>query len=791
MKKQASLDDDYVKRIQETLQLAPMGAFLSTIEGDCFFVNKEWEKISGLSYEQSLGKGWSSIIIEEDLAAALAAVQQAVAHPGAAPLNFEYRILHPQRGICYCKVHGRTFIDEQNEPFYIIGYVQDVTEERQHTLRQQELTASLERLTNLMNENESLSKMGGWEYDLQTKEVFWSPECGRIMVNDMAVGFVPSYEHLLAVCAEEKHAADLEMCARQAIEEHKPYDYTFRHILGKWLRVIGIPIIKDGIVVKLRGTLMDITEKKQDELALNKTQEALIRSMQLLEISQEISKTGGWELNPRTGEVFWTRQTYAIYGMPEDYMPNLNDSLTYFDEGDSEYILTTIDYSMREQQPFIMELKTVTPSNEKKWVRIYGVPLVKDGETVLLRGAIADITDKKEDELELIKAKNTAEDAAHAKTEFLSVMSHEIRTPLNGIIGTTSLLQLNHSPEQEEDINNLSFSANHLLQLINDILDLHKIESGNLVLRATEVDLPRLVKDITSQFKSLAVIKGIQLKSFIHPDIPSKVTGDDVRLSQILNNLVSNAVKYTDQGEVLLSIQPVAVTDKNITIHFSIKDTGIGIPEELHEMIFESFKQVQQASSRKHSGTGLGLAITKKLISLHGSTIAIKSSIGEGTEFFFDVTFEYATHKDTLSKPDAHIRAAYEKKLGNLQVVFVEDNNVNVIVGRRHMEYFGIKPDCATDAFKALELMKHKSYHVALLDLHMPGMDGYALAEVIKQQYPDVHIIIFTADIMNEVRARFAKMNIFDILCKPFTSEDMLSTFLKIMQVKSISLTQD
>lgn len=782
------MDEQYVKHILEMLQLAPSGAFLANTDGNYFFVNDEWERISGLSFDQSLGMGWTNIILAEDLPRVKAIIRDAIEHPGEGAIDYEYRIQH-QQGVRYFRSHSRMVMDEHRQPLYIIGYVQDVTEERQHTIRLQELTASLERLTKLMNESEGLSKTGGWEYDLDTREVFWSPQCGRIMVDDMAEDFVPDFKHLQAICAEQEHARDLEDCARRAVEEHEPYDYVFRHVMGKWLRVIGVPVVKDGKVAKLQGALMDITDRKEDELALARITDALIRSKQLLEISQEISQTGGWELNPQTREVFWTPQTYAIYGMPADYVPTLDDSLSYFSESDAEYILTTLDQAIREQRTFILELRTVTPGNEKKWVRVIGVPLVKDGQVTLVQGAIMDITAKKEDELELIKAKNTAEAAALAKTEFLSVMSHEIRTPLNGIIGTTTLLQLNHTPEQKEEIDNLSFSANHLLQLINDILDLHKIESGNLVLRPTEVNLFELARDVTNQFRALAELKHIRLESVVHTNVPQKIMGDPLRLNQILNNLVSNAVKYTDQGAVTITIRALSVTDKRIEIHFSVKDTGIGIPPEYHETIFESFKQVQQASSRKYAGTGLGLAITKKLIEMHNGSITLKSDIGEGTEFSFNLKFDQPMYNHKTAEPSLSLVAAYQKKLGNLKVLFVEDNAVNAAVGKRHLEYFGITGDFAIDAEEALELLRHNSYHMAFVDLHMPGMDGYALSEALRNEYPDVYIVIFTADILNDVRVRLAKLNIFDIMSKPFKLEDMLNTLLRVMQVKSIGLT--
>ncbi|GEP96420.1 PAS domain-containing hybrid sensor histidine kinase/response regulator [Chitinophaga cymbidii] len=644
------------RHMREVLELAPMGAFLSDLEGNCFFVNREWMCMSGLSFDASLGKGWLDVVHVEDREKLAAFMRQHFRHPFDVPDN-GFRILHPQRGIRHLTVKVRIPLDANGQPLFVTGYVQDVTEERLNMLGLQELAGNLERLN------------------------------------------------------------------------------------------------------------------------------------QLLDISQEISKAGGWELNIATGEVFWTRQTYAIYGLPGNYVPTLDTSLDFFDEQDSALIRSTLAKSMQEKTAFIFEAKTTTPADERKWVRVIGVPFVKDGAVLRVRGAIMDITDRKEDELALIRAKDKAEDAAKSKSEFLSVMSHEMRTPLNGIIGITSLLQRDHTPEQAEYISNLSFSANHLLQLINDILDLHKIESRNMRLENTVTDLRELLEKIFGEFRPLAEAKNIRLNSGIHPGVPAQVLGDPLRLGQILHNLVSNAVKYTEEGAVTVAVHPLSVTPHKATLHFSVKDTGIGIPEELHEIVFESFRQAQQASFRKHPGTGLGLTITKKLIGLHNSRIFINSKANEGAEFYFDLTFDLPVQQSASRGTGwSSAIAGYEKKFAGMKVLFVEDNRVNVIVAKRQLEYFGIIPDCAENAADALELLKRHSYHMALLDLHMPEMDGYALADVVRKEYPDVHIVIFTADIMPEVRPRLAAMDIHDILSKPFMPQEMLHTLLRIAGMKSFHL---
>ncbi|RPE08518.1 PAS domain S-box protein [Chitinophaga lutea] len=766
------------QHVREVLDQAPMGAFLGNLDGNCLYVNKEWERMSGNSYDDSIGWGWFNMLVEEDQAAVKDVMEKCLRPPFIVP-DQRFRIKHPKIGIRYMLVKARVTMDDAGQPEHVIGYIQDITEERQNTMQLQALALSLERLNHLLDESQGISKTGGWEYNVVTGEVYWTPQTYLIMVNETPSGFTPTYDHLVTFC-EPAYAAILAGCAERAISRAEPYDCEIRHVQGKWLRVIGVPVVKDDKVVKLRGAVMDITDRKEYELMLKETEEAFTLNKQLLDISQELNKTGGWEFNPNTGEVFWTKQTYAIFGVPEDQTPTFDLSMLMLSDADQLRVASILEESAREKTEFVVELFTTNVLNERKWVQVIGVPFEKENGDVVLRGAIMDITEKKENELTLIRAKEKAEEASHAKSEFLSVMSHEIRTPLNGIIGTTSLLQLDHTPQQEEYIRNLAFSANHLLELINDILDLHKAESGNMKLETTTVFLSELVRDIVNQFRPVAAARNIRLVSEIDPGVPLIVLGDALRLSQVLNNLVSNAITYTNEGEVVISLRPVSAGKETAVIHFSVKDTGIGIPRELHETVFESFRQVQPASTRKHSGTGLGLAITKRLVGLHNSEIFLKSTPGEGSEFYFDITFNLPVQKRLPVPGKDATLAGYEKKFAGLKMLFVEDNYINVVVAKGQLEYFGIQPDCAQNAHEAMALLRQNHYDVALLDLHMPEIDGYTLAETIMAQYPDTHIIIFTADIMSDVRVRLAKMNIHDVLNKPFMPREMLDILLKV-----------
>ncbi|MEC5145067.1 ATP-binding protein [Chitinophaga sp. 212800010-3] len=769
---------------KDALQHAPMGAFLSGLDGNCYFVNQEWEDISGLSAAESAGTGWLKAIVEEDIPVVNEVIQNALANRQST-FNFSYRVCHPEKGVRHCKIYARIFSEDSEERQYFIGYVEDITEDVQHEKYRQQTSQQLEQAKSLLDYSQQLSKTGGWEYNLRTGEVFWSRQSYRIY--GVPDDFVPDFKKVINLYEPESGLILAEL-VRRAVEEKIPYDIELRRQTPagvQWVRSLCDVVVEDEKVVMLRGAVMDVTEKKENELALQQAELTLKQRNFLLDISQELSKTGGWEMNLETGQNFWTKQTYTIHDVDDSFDPTMQNILELYDEEERENITKSLNENLQSGETFTSDIRF----KERKWLRFVGAPVFRDGKIVMLRGAVMDITQRRKDEQTLVDAKNAAEDAAKAKSDFLSIMSHEIRTPLNGIIGIANLLKLSYTPDQEEYITNLAFSSDHLLQLINDILDLNKMESDNLELVQAEVDLPELVKHIKNQFRSLAEHKGIRLQTELDKEIPKKILADPIRLSQILNNLVSNALKYTDEGSVTISINLKSIEKDKVTLHFEVKDTGIGIPEALHQTIFESFRQVPQSPGREQSGTGLGLTITQKLIRLHNSEIFLESSPGKGTTFHFDLIFVKATRKNTPAKSSTPSDiSAYANKFAGMSVLFVEDNPVNIMVAQKQLRYFGIVPHGVQSGREALALLEDTSFDVAFIDLHMPEMDGYELTAAIRQQYPDMHIVIFTADILATVRRRFAKMGIFDILNKPFFPREMLSTLLKIAQIKKMKI---
>lgn len=434
----------------------------------------------------------------------------------------------------------------------------------------------------------------------------------------------------------------------------------------------------------------------------------------------------------------------------------------------------------KQNQSFTVDLLSYRKDKRPIWLSIYNtVVLNEEGEVDIEVEIIIDVTDKKTAEKELLEAKEQALQLSEAKEMFLSVMSHEIRTPLNAVIGMTHLLlEDNPKVSQIEDLNILKFSSENLLHIINDILDFTKIETGNLQLELIHFSIHTLANDIINSLQVSAVKKGNNLILDIDPSIPLSVLGDKTRLYQILMNLLGNAIKFTDDGKIRLIAKLVSETEKDLLISFEINDTGIGIPEDKQSYIFESFTQAKPDIARKYGGTGLGLAITKKLLKLFNSDIQVKSIEGKGTEFSFAIRF------DKVSGEKAAINTSPEKLPAFLgkRLLVVDDNEINILIAKRILSKWGFELDFASDGKMAIEKVMKSSYDLILMDIRMPGIDGFETASIIRD-LPDsrlktVPIIALTASAIQDDLEKYEAAGMNGHILKPFHSEEVKEILL-------------
>lgn len=392
-----------------------------------------------------------------------------------------------------------------------------------------------------------------------------------------------------------------------------------------------------------------------------------------------------------------------------------------------------------------------------------------------------DITERKHAEVATLEAKEKAEEATRAKEQFLSTMSHELRTPMNSVIGISNiLLEENPRPDQVENLNILKFSAVNLLAIINDILDLSKIEAGKMEFLKEDFDLHYTLINIKRAHALRAEEKGIKIQLQVDEKLPNILKGDSHRLNQVLNNLVSNAVKFTEKGMVNIHVGIEDETDEKVRLRITIADTGIGIPADKLGVIFQSFGQATAETAQKYGGTGLGLAITQKLVELQGGVIDVASTLGQGTIFTVLLSYERG---NILYRNEKPMLPAESSKLEQASILLVDDNLINQKVAIKFLSRWKAQVTTADNGQDALDKHLAGDYDLILMDLQMPVMDGLEATSLIRKMDDPIKagipIIALTAAAMNQERELAIKLGVNDYVCKPFVPEELYDKLVK------------
>ncbi len=735
----ATIDITEQKRAEEILKTlstdSPIGIYILQDE-EFKYVNHQFQKYARYREDELLGARPDRIVFLDDIELYRENTRKVL--NGEPSSSYEYRIMNKSGEIRWV-METLTSI-QYREKQAILGSTVDITERR----RAEEILRTLS----------NSSTIGIYiVQDLEFK--FVNPQFQRYTGynEDELIGT----NSLMFFFAEDRGMVGEKVMKMLKREKVSPYEYRIVNKQGelRWVMETVTSIQYQGKQAVL-GSFMDITEHKQTE--------ELFRTLSNRSpIGVYIVQDGKFQfVNPQ----FQKYTGYSEY----DLLDTSFWKLVF--HKDREVLRENLMKLRGERSP-AYEYRIVDKNGEVKWIMETSTSIqYRTGQAVL--GTIIDITERKLAEAELQNAKEAAEAASHAKSEFLANMSHEIRTPLNAIVGMTELtLDTELKAEQRDFLKVVQSSSETLLGLINDILDFSKIEAGQMEIEEVGFNLTELVEGVAEILSVRAYNKGLELLCYVDPGLPDLVIGDPTRVSQVLVNLIGNAIKFTERGEVSIKVEKAESDDiEKMGLHFMVSDTGIGISKENQARIFEKFSQADSSTTRRFGGTGLGLSISKSLVELMGGSMWLESEEGKGSVFHFCLSFIY----EHVEKNNIKCGPVYPD-FKDLSVLVVDDNTTNRIILSRTLSAWGFRITEAESGEKALSLFNDGSqeFSLVILDHEMPDMDGMDLAKEIRRLdgFGNVRIIMLSS--RGGIRsAEMKDLGITEFISKPIRQSKLL-----------------
>lgn len=663
--------------------------------------------------------------------------------------------------------------DSQGRPIQLLFVGEDVTE----------LVKSkneLERMHERMRIATEGARIGVWEYDLRSGIPYWDRT--MYMLHDLTPALEgKSLLRQWRVCVHRRDLQDIiaglkELLRRERGKLAVEYEYFAPSGERRYFRSLAT-LQRDSITGRLRlvGIVIDETQRR----LLQQREQKLEH---LLEESQRMACLASWELDPTTMEFTTSKEMWNIIGLPshlgEKVTIAMVQQVIHPDDWERWYV--TLSASIRELRPHLLRYRIIRQNDGAiRWLECKGEPMLQRGKLVCYRGTVQDITERYEQEQELIRAREEALRASRVKSEFLANMSHEIRTPMNAILGFASLLdRAVTDPLLREYIAAIRSGGQTLLQLINDILDLSKLEAGKMRLSPEPTELRAFIEEVRMFLAERASSKGIELRTELIGTLPIAVELDVVRTRQILFNLVGNAIKFTDHGWVTIRTFGSPNQDGTWRLILEVEDTGIGIPADQLDAIFEAFQQVEGQNTRKYSGTGLGLAICKRLTELMGGTITVRSVVGSGS--VFTVILPAVKQVDLENIPSHSTESGPTVRFDGAIVVVVDDVESNRALLRSYLEHHGAIVHEANSADEAERLINAVDPVAVFMDIQMPGRSGIELAEQLRsnQRWQHLPLVAVTASPLADPRHQA----LFEyVLLKPITLENFLEIARRVL----------
>ncbi|MCT9810268.1 response regulator [Acidovorax sp. Be4] len=674
------------------------------------------------------------------------------------------------------------FRDDKGQLTGLLGISRDVTDVR---LAEEKLQRSYDSLQRA----ERLSRMGSWTLDLST-QAFSASEMLYEMSGADPNGPPLTVHDLQPMLRPRDYAAVAQAMAACA-RDGRPYDIDVRHqhpggggsfparILGQALRD------SEGTIVALSGTVQDLSESENARERL----EALADNLPSGAIYRTEEQQGRYRLT------YLSAGIEALVGMSaRAILANSDIYLNAIHAEDRERHETQLLQCYASGRPFDCSFRILRPDGSQRWLRSRAALHPIDG-TPVWDGVMLDITHEREAADALQQAKAAAEAAERAKSEFLATMSHEIRTPMNTVIGMTRLLQQTPlQPKQRNYLDKVEVSAKALLAIINDILDFSKIEAGMLHLEDVDFDLDTILETVSAISTLRAEEKNVEIAYRIAPDVPRRLRGDPLRLSQVLTNLVSNAVKFTDAGEIVVAVRRARgdASAESLPLEFEVNDTGIGMTPAQMKILFRPFTQADAQTTRRYGGTGLGLAICQQLVALMSGSISVESKLGQGSSFRFSARLSSARTPQPSPRPSlqsAHRANTCERTL------IVDDNASARAILADMLSGFGMPSDAVASGEAALQALQQacaigRPYQLVLLDWRMPGMDGLEVTRRIRAQdalTATPAVLMVTAYAREEVLHHAEQLGVQGLLIKPVTESVLFNTIQDIFRPPSLA----